>query len=136
MGRARIEQQKQVELANIQAEKEENLKKLNIQYETADKAKTSFGYIGIAFLTILFGSIFGNDLIKLLIYYFYGFREWRSENEEQEKEKRKQDEVTSNDVRLEIDQYYASKLDEGWERVYFKLVKVNARIRRNDKTSV
>ena len=61
IGRAKIEHKKQIELANIQTQKEARLKQLNIKYETADKAKISFGYIGIIFLTILFGSIFMND---------------------------------------------------------------------------
>jgi len=57
-------------LASIQTQKEARLKKLDIEYETWDKAKSSFGYIGITFLVILFGSVFGNDLLKMCIYLF------------------------------------------------------------------
>ena len=135
VGRARIDQQKQFELANIQTQKEENLKRLNIQYEKADKAKTSFGFIGITFLIVLFGSIFGNDLIKLCIYYFNGLREYRREKKDKEEnEKRKRVEATFGDIRLEIEKDYAYELEEDLERVYFKLVEVNARLRRNEET--
>jgi hypothetical protein len=52
-------------VGRIQASKKAALNQLNIKYESADKAKQSFGFIGITFLSVLFGSIILNDLIKL-----------------------------------------------------------------------
>jgi len=98
--------------------------------------KASFGFIGITFLSVLFGSIFLNDLIKVCYYYYNGLREWwREKKEQEEEEKRKEDELKSNEVRLDmINQNYVDELEQDLESVYFKLVKVNARNRRNDKT--
>ena len=74
--RARIQEQKQTALINIQRNKQIRLKQLNIHYKSWDQAKTSFGYIGITFLTCLFGSICANDLIKVFIHYFGHLRDW------------------------------------------------------------
>ena len=135
IGRARIEQQKKVELAKIQAKKESRLEQLDIDYETVDKIRKTFGYIGMAFLTILFGSIFGNDLIKVLVYYFNGLKEWWGEKKQQEEEELKQTEEKSNEKRLEINQTKYDDIDEDLERFYFKLVKLNAINRRNKEKS-
>ena len=87
IGRAKIEHKKQIELENIQTQKLTRLKQLDIKYETADKAKTSFGYIGITFLTVLFGTIFLNDFLKVCIYYFNHLREWWRRNNDREHKK-------------------------------------------------
>jgi uncharacterized membrane protein len=125
-GRARIEEQKQTSLINIQAKKVVALKELNIQYAKHDQAKTSFGYIGITFLSVLFGSIFLNDFVKLCIYYFENFGECgcmnSSRNDNQENVKEERDEIV-----LEMDKIYAEELEESLEKVYFKLVKANAK---------
>ncbi len=116
-------------MANIEKNKEIALSKLNIQYADADKVKTSFGYIGITFLVVLFGSIFLNDFIKLLIYYFRSMREWWGENKQQlndvndERQKEHQ-------VQIEMDRVYGEELEEKLERVYIRLLELNAN-RRN-----
>ena len=132
MGRARIEQQKQTQLANIETRRIENLKRLNIEHETKDKVAKSIGYIGIAFLVVLFGSIFLNDFIKLCIYYWNGLREWWREKKGHEEKKV---EAATDHVRLEMDQEYSSELEEALERVYFKIVKVNRENRRINESS-
>ncbi len=124
-GRAKIEQQKQTALANIEKKKEAALNKLNIQYANADKAKKSFGYIGITFLIVLFKSIFLNDFVKLCIYYFNGLREWwrRKRNIQEQNENAIQQEQ----VKIEMERVINSDLlEEKLERVYFKLVELNA----------
>ena len=110
IGRAKIEQQKQIELTNIQTQKEARLKQLDIEYETADKAKTSFGYIGITFLTVLFGSIFLNDFLKVCIHYFNHLREWWRRNDNREVE----DIGNHNQeqVQIEIEHNYGEELEE------------------------
>jgi hypothetical protein len=128
-GRARIEQQKQTALANIEKNKEAALTALNIQFANADKAKTSFGYIGITFLVFLLGSIFLNDFIKLCIYYFNGLREWwRIKRNIQEQNK---NENQPEQVKIEIDRVYGEDLEERLERVYFRLLEVNSNQKNN-----
>ena len=125
-GRVKIEQQKQTQLANIQKNKEAVMSKLTTKYATANKAKASFGYIGIIFLVVLFGSIFLNDFIKLCIYYFNGWREWRRGiTNDQERE------INENgQIEIEVDRVYGEDLEEKLERVYIKLVEANVENRR------
>ena len=105
---------------------------MNIQYAAADKAKTSFGYIGITFLAVLFGSIFLNDFVKVCIYYFNGLREWwRKKKEEGEIEQRRRNQEKRNDETI-LDMDHVD-LEEKLERVYFELVKVNANGGNNEK---
>ena len=119
IGRARIEQQKQTALTNIQKSKNAKLKQLDIEYASADKAKTSFGYIGITFLTVLFGSIFLNDFIKLLVYIYNELNDSWCE--------KRGDKVKKNEhVIIQIDEEGEEKLEDNLEKVYFKLVKANA----------
>ncbi len=130
-GRARIEQQKQNALTNIQKNKEAALKQLDIEYANWDKAKTSFGYIGITFLGVLCGSIFGNDLFKLCIHHFRELRIWwrkrRIEKKRDREENKNTLEVANKDeIVLELERTYADDLEESMEKVYFKLVKSNA----------
>ena len=131
-GRARIEQQKQTALANIEKNKEAALTALNIQYAAADKAKTSFGYIGVTFLVVLFGSIFLNDFIKFCIYLFNDLREWwRVKKENKEIAKRTKNTQKEKDEQAIFLQIENRDLEEKLERVYFKLVEVNAKKSRN-----
>ena len=67
-----------------------------------------------------------NDLIKFCIYYFNGLREWwrRRRNIQQQNENVIQPEQA---VQIEVDRVYGEELEERLERVYFKLVKVNAK---------
>ena len=124
-GRVRIEQQKQNALANIEKNRKAALAALNIHYAAADKVKTSFGYIGVTFLVVLFGSIFLNDFIKLCIYYFSGLREWwRRRNIPEENVNEPEQ------VQIEIDRVYGEDLEERLERVYIRLLEVNANRRR------
>jgi hypothetical protein len=112
-------------LTNIQKNREAALKQLDIQYVNWDKAKTSFGYIGITFLAVLFGSIFLNDLIKVCIHFYNHLRDrWRHESEC----KNKSQENKKDEFRIEMQQDYLDNLDASLEQVYFKLVKVNAKM--------
>ena len=117
-------------MANIQRKRDAALKQLDIQYASADKAKQSFGYIGITFLSCLFGSIFGNDLIKLCLYYFSHLRDlwrrWWQRRKEMKEDRKSQDKANKDEIVLEMEQTYAEDLEDSLEKVYFKLVKANA----------
>ncbi len=114
---------------NIQKNKVAALKQLDIQYANWDKAKTSFGYIGITFLSVLFGSVFGNDLIKLCIHYFNHLKNWWNRKQEM-KEVRQSQDKENKDIVLELDQIFGDELEDSLEKVYFKLVKANAKNRQ------
>jgi len=108
-------------LANIQKNKEAALTALNIQYANAEKAKTSFGYIGITFLTVLFGSIFLNDFIKLCIYFYRCRGNVNRENPNQINCEREE-----HQAQIEMDRVCGDELEDKLERVYFRLLEVNA----------
>ena len=125
-GRALIKEQQKAALANIQKNKAAALKQLDIQYASADKAKQSFGFIGITFLAVLFGSIFLNDFIKFLVYIYNELLDsWCEEREHEVRnnERKKQNEH----VTIQIDQEKEDeKLADNLDNVYFKLVKAKA----------
>jgi len=124
--RARIQEQKQTALSIIQTNKQIRLKQLDIDYKSWDQAKTSFGYIGITFLTVLFGSIFANDLAKVFIHYFGHLRDWYTSRISIKIDEKKINET--GDVIVEMSQAYdGDLLEERLERVYFSLVKTNAK---------
>jgi hypothetical protein len=100
---------------------------LDIEYASADKAKQSFGYIGITFLAVLFGSIFGNDLIKLCIHYFNHLKNWWQRKQEIKEERQSQDKQNKDEIVLELGQMYTDELEDSLEKVYFKLLKAKNR---------
>ena len=104
-------------MANIQKNKEAALSALNIQYANAEIAKTSFGYIGITFLAVLFGSIFLNDFIKLCIYFYRCRRNVNRENPNQINREREE-----HQAQIEMDRVYGDELEDKLERVYFRLL--------------
>jgi hypothetical protein len=114
-------------LAKIETRRIEALEKLNIKYKNWDKAAKSFGYIGISSLVFLISIIFGNDLIKLISFYFSKLRQYLKKRKETTKQKEEKDEY------VKIQMEYSEKLEQDLEKVYFKLVEVNAinKIKRN-----
>ena len=113
-------------MTNIQKNRDAASKQLDIQYASADKAKKSFGFIGFIFLAFLFGSVFGNDFIKLCVHYFGHLRDWwQRKNANQEKIKEETEKNKKDKVVLEMDQIYADDLEESLENDFFKLVKMN-----------
>ncbi len=114
-------------MAKIETRRIEALEKLNIKYKNWDKAAKSFGYIGISSLVFLISIIFGNDLIKLISFYFSKLRQYLKKRKETTKQKEEKDEY------VKIQMEYSEKLEQDLEKVYFKLVEVNAinKIKRN-----
>ena len=104
---------------------------MDIKYASADKAKTSFGYIGITFLVAIFGSIFLNDLIKVCIYYCDGLRVWwrrrRNRRVDIIQNQRQREEQEREQIRIEMERINTDELEEKLQQVYFKLAEVNAR---------
>jgi hypothetical protein len=122
--RDRIQEQTKTALTNIQKNKQIRLNQLDIDYKSWDKAKTSFGYIGITFFTCLFGSIFVNDLVKVFIHYFAHLRAWYRRSIS----KKKDEKIDETRVIVEMNQAYDDELiEERLEKVYFKLVEARAK---------
>ena len=60
-----IQKNAQTQLIQIEANKREQLSKLNEKILNADNVKHSFGYIGIIYVSFLYGAIFLNDLLNI-----------------------------------------------------------------------
>ena len=127
-GRAKIEELKQTALTNIQKNRDAALKQLDIHYASADKAKTSFGYIGISFLAFIFGSVFANDFLKLCVYYFSRLRVWWRQRRLNNNNNniREQNQRENEHVQIELERSHADDLEKRLERVYIRLVQANA----------
>ena len=70
-GRASIDKSRLEQIVQIELNRKEALAKLDVHFATADRVRTSFGYIGKLFLGLLWAVIILNDLVKLC-YVFYG----------------------------------------------------------------
>ena len=118
-------------MAKIETRRIEALEKLNRDYYYWDKAAKSFGYIGITSIVLLFSIIFGNDLIKLIYFYFNKFKQyWRRRRDGTRKLK---EESKDEEENVKIQMEHSNKLEQDLEKVYFKLVKVNAINKRKNK---
>ena len=123
-GRAKIEEKKQAEIVLINIKKNEALAKLDIQYKTADRAKKTFGFIGIFFLSLLVTVILLNDLAKLInsIYIFWNEKRRESQGDKSRGDMDKDDK----ELQIEIDGIYSKDLEMKLERVHLKLVRAVA----------
>jgi len=78
-------------------------------------------------LAVLCGSIFANDLTKLIVHYYNHLRDCYRRWCQRKRLDEKFQEETNREIILEMDQSCAvDDLDDALERVYFKLVKSNA----------
>ena len=98
-----------------------------MQYQTAVKAKKTFGYIGIISLLILYGAILLNDLVKLCMHIYERCIEMRDEYRQKIKQEREDDQ---NSLEIEIDRDYSHELEMKLEQVHLRLVKSIAASRK------
>ena len=111
------------QLNKIETNRKEALAKLNIKYATADKVKTSFGFIGITFLSVLWSLIILNDLCKSLYFCYKEIKDIR---------KLKKERVELSEVKIQLeedekdDKHYAQDLEEKLEKFHWKLVQACA----------
>jgi hypothetical protein len=121
----------QQQLANIETKRKEALAQLNIKYESADKAKTSFGYIGIIFLSSIWGLIVLNDLMKL---FHLCYEETKSLIKEKQQENMKIKEEQVKIQLIEDDNHeYSNDLEEKLDKIHLQLVKACAKRRVVEK---
>jgi hypothetical protein len=132
-GRAKIEKKKQAEIFVINIKKNESLAKLNIQYQTADKAKKTFGYIGIICLTLLVSVILLNDFAKLCnaIYILWTENGSEPQRETSRRDKEENGEDNENELQIEVDRMYSKDLEMKLKQVHLKLIKAVATNRKN-----
>jgi len=124
IGRAKIEKAKQEQLAKIEIKRREAIAKLNVKYAAADKVKTSFGYIGIISLSLLYGTIILNDFFKFLQICHEIIKDYRKQRREQkEKEKIKREEII---IEME-EKVYSQDLEEKLEQIHLQLIKACAK---------
>ncbi len=121
VGRAKIEKGRLEQMAKIEENRKAALAGLNIKYASADKAKTSLGFICITFLGVLWGAIILNDLAKLLHLCFEETKEFLEERRER-REQEKNDQVS---IQLEAKENEISSqdLEEKLEKIHLQLVK-------------
>jgi hypothetical protein len=106
------------------------LAKLNIQYQTADKAKKTFGYIGIISLTLLVSVILLNDLAKLCNAIYILWTENGSEPQRETSRRDKEENGEENELQIEVDRMYSKDLEMKLKQVHLKLIKAVATNRK------
>jgi hypothetical protein len=133
IGRAKIEMSRLKQIAKIEENRKVALANLNIKYSLADKVKTSFGYIGITFLSVSWGLIILNDLAKLLKECYRETKDLLEERRGKMKDGRKENEIEQVKIELEQEEKYAQDLDEKLEKIHLQLIKAIAAKRANRK---
>ena len=128
--RAKIEKKKQAEIVVINMKKNETMAKLNVQYQTADKAKKTFGYIGIISLTLLVSMILLNDLAKLCNFIYIIWNENRRQSQREKIRREREENGEDNELQIEVDRMYSKDLEMKLEQVHLKLVKAVAAYNR------
>ena len=132
-GRAQIEKSRLEQIAKIEKSRKASLASLNVKYSSADKVKTSFGYIGITFLSVSCGLIILNDLAKLLKECYRETKDLLEERRGKMKDRRKETEIEQVKIELEQEGKYAQDLDEKLEKIHLQLIKAIAARRANRK---
>jgi len=134
LGRAKLETSRLEQLANIEANRKEALAKLDIKYATADKAKTTFGYIGIISLSLLWSLIILNDLAKVfqLCYKIVG-DELNERLVKKEKERKEERAKEIEQIILEMDEASTQDLEKRLSQIHLQLIKACARRRACEK---
>jgi cell division protein ZapA (FtsZ GTPase activity inhibitor) len=103
---------------------------LNIKYATADQIKTSFGYIGIISLSVLYGVILLNDLFKLISFCIRELNELIEEKAKEKSLNNDNDDDDQDEKKNETFDYeYAEDLDEKLEKFHKTLVRAVAKNR-------
>ena len=136
-GVSSIQQSAQQQITQIDSEKNANLEKLNVKFAAADKAKSSFGYIGIICVSMLFGGFFLNDFLKFgyFLYKKYIANIHVSYKIEQDRLSSAEKNKCAN-LNKKLDELYSQQLDVRLERVHWHLLqaKHSKPVRKKDYT--
>ena len=113
-------------LALIETKRKEALIQLYQQYKFKDKVKSSFGYIAIASLSLLWGAIVLNDLSKLIHFCCGEIKILLSERREKRNKIKAEKEKEDEEVKIQME-ISSQDLEEKLEQFHLQLVKVCAR---------
>jgi len=114
------------QITKIEENRKAALANLNIKYSLADKVKTSFGYIGITFLSVSWSLFILNDLAKLFNECYKETRDLLKERRENRKNKLRENEIEQVKIELEQDESDALDLEEKLDKIHLQLVKACA----------
>ena len=124
IGRSKIDQSRQTQLVNIELNRQTQLELLNAKFVQADTAKSSMGFISVISLSLLFGSILVNDMIKLINYAYKNILEKLTvEHDVEESRIQNTNRKVHSHIHVEIEKLYAEKLDARLDRVHLDLLK-------------
>ena len=123
------------ELEKIATRKIETKLNLDQKYKTADQVKTSFGYIGIACLTLLSGAILLNDIVKLTNVIYQRYSEYkaklRQEDLTNKRRIREENEEINASIQIEIETDLSLDLEDKLEKFHHKLIKSVAKSKKS-----
>ena len=118
VGRSKIENKRQGDLANITTHKQAKLEALSVKYQKVEKARASLGYVSMIFLSLLFGTIFINDFVKLARCLLIENNKLAFKSVEADK---REDNVTN--VYVKIDEIDSDQLEARLKRVHVNLLR-------------
>jgi hypothetical protein len=95
--------------------------------------KTSFSYIGITFLSVLWSLIILNDSAKLLNACYKETKDPLKERREKRKTLQRENEIEQVKIELEQEEKNAQDLDEKLEKIHSQLIKEIAAKKANRK---
>ena len=122
--KANIQQSAQRRFTQIAANKQTTLEKLNMKFASADTAKSSIGFIGIICLSVLFGGVLLNDLLKLG-YYFSSIHKKNNILR-----RSKDNKVKGTQLNEKKDKMYSKQLEDRLERMHLRLLLASKQITR------
>ena len=122
----KIENSRLTQLEIIRNNTQAQLDMLTLKYSLTDKAKTSFAIVAYVLLSILYGTIFVNDLTKLIALVLEKLaekkRRYQIANEATAKQLRRDMEKRKASIEREGNEMYSSELNEYLKRIHLQLL--------------
>ncbi len=123
----------QEQLTIIETKRKEAIDQLNIKYETADKVKKSFGYIGIIFLSSIWFLIILNDLMKLFHLCFEETKSLLREKQQENMKIKEEQKQVKIQLEEEENERYSNDLEEKLDKIHLQLLKACAKRRAGEE---
>ena len=120
---ASISQSAQIQLAQIETQKQAALEKLDVKFASADAAKSSFGYIGIISVSLLYAVFLLNDLLKLTAFILKKYAAKKLVYNKISTVSESETKSSSHELEHNIDRLYSSQLEARLERVHLRLLR-------------
>ena len=120
---ASIVQAAQIELVKIETQKQEKLSELNVKFASSDKAKSSFGYIGIISVTMMYAFFLFNDFLKLALYICNDYMQKNRTKADLALRQRTQANKASDQLEQQIENVYSEELETRLRRMHLRLIR-------------